>query len=500
MQPIVWTIAGSDSSGLAGLQADLKTFHHLGVHGCSIVSAVTSQHSHALSHVAFQSADTITSQMEVMKEILKPSVVKIGMLGSIEMIEAILPRLSALKVNIVLDPVFRASSGPDLVKDEMNLYLSHFKKLISIVDIITPNLNEAAMLVGYPVDHKESIERAARDLLLMGAKNVCIKGGHNTHDLFSQDYFTNGRDSFWLSSQRYPKANYRGTGCVFASAIASALALNYEIEDALVIAKMVVSRAIRLSSLVNESAAKLHHDEWPDEQIDLPYLTHQPLQSIPSTFPNCGDTSLGLYPVVDSFEWVKKLLPMGVTTIQLRIKDKAGVALEEEIAEAVHFAKSHNARLFINDHWQLAVKYRAYGVHLGQEDLNDADVEAIKKAGLRLGISTHAYYEVARAHAYHPSYMACGPIYATTSKVMPFQPQGVGALTRWRTLLSYPLVAIGGIDLTRIDEVKATGVDGIAMISAITKVNDPIATTNYLLQKVNDDVDQTRLRTLRAAN
>jgi rhodanese-related sulfurtransferase len=115
----------------------------------------------------------------------------------------------------------------------------------------------------------------------------------------------------------------------------------------------------------------------------------------------------------------------------------------------------------------------AYGVHLGQEDLNDADVHKIHAAGLRLGISTHCYYEVARAHAYHPSYIAIGPVFKTDSKIMSFPPQGLDRLHYWRRLLpNYPLVAIGGINEMNMQDVLATGVDGVAMISAITKAKD----------------------------
>jgi hydroxymethylpyrimidine kinase/phosphomethylpyrimidine kinase/thiamine-phosphate diphosphorylase len=186
------------------------------------------------------------------------------------------------------------------------------------------------------------------------------------------------------------------------------------------------------------------------------------------------------------------LLPLGVKTLQLRIKNKQGLELENEIKRSIMLAEKYQANLFINDYWEMAIRYGAYGVHLGQEDLETADMTAIRQAELRLGISTHCYYEVARAHALNPSYIACGPIFTTTSKVMSFAAQGIAQLKRWRRTLNYPLVAIGGINAERIPDVLATKVDGIAMISAITQAKDPIATTKSLMNVMEQYVTNDR--------
>src|SRR5262249_53219508 len=154
----------------------------------------------------------------------------------------------------------------------------------------------------------------------------------------------------------------------------------------------------------------------------------------------------------DSCDWLRKLLPLGVKTAQLRIKKLDGKELEDEIASAIELAKKYQCRLFINDYWELAVRFSAYGIHLGQEDLLKADIERIHSAGLRLGVSTHCYSEVARALALRPSYLAIGPIHATTTKEMKFAPQGIEALKRWRRTLRYPLVAIGGCILDNTHE------------------------------------------------
>ena len=481
-QEISWSIAGSDPSGGAGIQADLKTFHALGVHGCSVITALTAQNPQEVSATHYIDAKHIASQINALKNALPPKAIKIGMLGESGIIKEIIRFFRDYTGYIVLDPLMVSTSGKNLFNTNITEYISHLKKIFSFVDVLTPNLPEAEKLLGRELASYEDIEAGAQEILSMGVKSVLIKGGHfKSHDLFCQDYWTNGAESFWLANNQHNiQRNYRGTGCTLSSAIAACLALGYNIKDAVVIAKMYVTQGIRLAAANNYSAS-LKHTGWPEEQADLPYLADLPMHQLPAAFPDCGPEPLGLYPVVDTLAWIKRLLPIGVKTIQLRIKDKQGIELANEIQQSIEFAKNYEARLFINDHWELAIRYGAYGVHLGQKDLNIAETEKIRQAGLRLGISTHCYYEVARAHTFRPSYIACGPIFTTTSKIMPFAPQGIFQLSRWQRTLNYPLVAIGGINLARLTDILTTQVDGVAMISAITQSPDPIADTQKLL-------------------
>ncbi|MDE1478727.1 thiamine phosphate synthase [Xenorhabdus bovienii] len=194
---------------------------------------------------------------------------------------------------------------------------------------------------------------------------------------------------------------------------------------------------------------------------------------------------LGLYPVVDSLTWIERLLKAGIRTLQLRIKDLPEDQVEEDIQSAIVLGHQYNARLFINDYWDLAIKHRAYGVHLGQEDLDIADLNAIRQAGLRLGISTHDEYELVRAKALKPSYIALGHIFPTTTKEMPSKPQGLSALKHQVEITpEYPTVAIGGISLDRVPDVVATGVGGVALVSAITKAKDWRQVTDQLLHLI----------------
>ncbi|WP_376750844.1 thiamine phosphate synthase [Cronobacter sakazakii] len=195
--------------------------------------------------------------------------------------------------------------------------------------------------------------------------------------------------------------------------------------------------------------------------------------------PHC----LGLYPVVDSVEWVTRLLDAGVRTLQLRIKDKTEAEAEADVAAAIALGQRYHARLFINDYWRLAIKHQAYGVHLGQEDLQTADPDAIRRAGLRLGVSTHDDMEIDVALAVRPSYIALGHVFPTQTKQMPSAPQGLAQLAAHvKRLGDYPTVAIGGISLERAPAVLETGVGSIAVVSAITQAPDWRGATQRLLE------------------
>ncbi|EKK5270677.1 thiamine phosphate synthase [Cronobacter dublinensis] len=192
---------------------------------------------------------------------------------------------------------------------------------------------------------------------------------------------------------------------------------------------------------------------------------------------------LGLYPVVDSVEWIARLLEAGVRTLQLRIKDKTDADVEADVRAAIDLGKRYHARLFINDYWRLAIKHQAYGVHLGQEDLQTADLNAIRAAGLRLGVSTHDDMEIDVALAVRPSYIALGHVFPTQTKQMPSAPQGLAQLAAHvQRLGDYPTVAIGGISLARAPAVLETGVGSIAVVSAITQAADWRAATQQLLE------------------
>lgn len=486
-KPIVWTIAGVDSSGLAGVHADMETFSRLNVRACSVITAVTAQNAHSISAVEAISRDQVAAQCRALELNLKPDAIKIGMLCSTPICEEIAYFLKGYEGFVVLDPIITSSSGTNLFFPDLQQHKKNLIQLFPYITIITPNRIEAEIILNRSISSYQDIINAALDLLSLGAKQVLLKGGHVKDNSFSQDYWTDGKESFWIANRRFLETNYRGTGCALSSALTACLALGYSMKDAIVIAKMYVSRGIRQSIEIDKEASQLYHDGWPEDEADLPYLSPTPfIKPVPSF----KKYSMGFYPIVDSSHWLEMLLPLGIKCIQLRIKEASQERLEEEIKRSVHLANQYNAALFINDHWELAIHYGAAGVHLGQEDLEKADVDRINRAGLFLGISTHCYYEVARAHALNPSYVACGPIYETTSKIMPFQAQGIARLERWRKTLRYPLVAIGGITLKNLSDVLKTKIDGVSVISAITKASAPLVAAKQFLTQMNESYNE----------
>lgn len=189
------------------------------------------------------------------------------------------------------------------------------------------------------------------------------------------------------------------------------------------------------------------------------------------------------YPVVDSAAWVQRLLPLGTRLVQLRIKDAPGARLRAEIGTALAACRAHAAQLVVNDHWQLALDAGADFVHLGQEDLEDADLPALRRRGVRLGISTHCDAELERALALAPDYIALGPVYPTTLKRMPWPPQGLPRIGEWkRRIGGLPLVAIGGITLERAPACFDAGADAVAMVGDIARHPSPEARTTAWLQ------------------
>ncbi len=180
------------------------------------------------------------------------------------------------------------------------------------------------------------------------------------------------------------------------------------------------------------------------------------------------------YPVVDSIRTLMDIARLGVGTIQLRVKGLDDAQATALVREAVESVEGLPVRLVINDYWRAAIAGGASHVHLGQEDLAEADVAAIRAAGLTLGLSTHDEAELETALAHRPDYIALGPIYETTVKAMRFPPQGLGHIGAWKKRIgSIPLVAIGGITLERAPDVYAAGADSIAVVSDVARADDP---------------------------
>lgn len=189
------------------------------------------------------------------------------------------------------------------------------------------------------------------------------------------------------------------------------------------------------------------------------------------------------YPVVPDIAWLKRLLPLGIRTVQLRAKDMPDNQLRDEIAQSIALCRDAGCQLIINDYWQLAIETGADFLHLGQEDLADADLAAIRSAGMKLGISTHSEAELDVALAAKPDYVALGPIYETKLKVMPWKPQGLERLGQWKARIGpIPLVGIAGITVERAQGVLDAGADSAAVITDFVTHDAPEVRVGEWLQ------------------
>ena len=255
----------------------------------------------------------------------------------------------------------------------------------------------------------------------------------------------------------------------FAASLMAARLLGFLEHDAQCVAQAWAAQTQRTGSF--DPAA------WPEEPADFGLST----EPSASAFARCPQ-ALGLYAVLPDAAWVARMVALGVPTVQLRFKSDDAAAVQREVQAAVQAVQGSQSLLFINDHWEAAIEAGAYGVHLGQEDMQDAPLERIRASGLRLGLSSHGYVEMLRAAQHEPSYIALGAVFPTTLKRMETAPQGLGRLNKYARLMRHrSLVAIGGIDLAAMPSVLQSGVGSVAVVRAITGAEDVAASVRQLL-------------------
>jgi hydroxymethylpyrimidine kinase/phosphomethylpyrimidine kinase/thiamine-phosphate diphosphorylase len=274
-KPIVWTIAGSDSGGGAGIQADLKVMNLLGAHDCSAITALTAQNTIGTGRLEWVAPEMLSAQLDALKIDLPPDAVKLGMLGTGAAVDLVTAFLRTMKVPFsVCDPVLISSSGAFLL--EPTAWKSLTEKLFPVVDLITPNIPEAEHLFGLEIATPADIEAAAIKALATGVKEVLIKGGHGFHDMeLSSDYWSDGKEHAWLSSPRLDTKHSHGTGCVLSSAIATARALGYSPLDSIVVAKAYLNQGLRLAPGIGSGFGPLAFIPWQQAEQDLPVLSQK---------------------------------------------------------------------------------------------------------------------------------------------------------------------------------------------------------------------------------
>lgn len=481
-RPVVWSIAGTDSGGGAGLSADQRAADAFGVHLCPVVAAVTAQNSLAVTRIERVSPLALDAQLQALTEDLPPQVVKTGLLGGVEHVRLVAQWIDRLRrrhpVALVVDPVLAASSGAAFA--DPDTLAAYRELLLPRATLITPNRCEAASLLGQPEAGTAGLPAQALALRRRGAQAVCITGGDAT-DLDGRvlDWMATEQADGWLAAPRIATPHHHGSGCTFASSAAAALALGFVPADALVLAKMATGHALRHAHPAGAGRGPVRAAAgFASDPSLMPWLSWGAAPVFaPAAEPEAPPAPLGLYAIVDSAARAEQVLAAGVRTLQLRLKTPAvpdagwQPGLRATLQRGIAAARETGAALFVNDHWQLAAELGAPGVHLGQEDLlalGDEGRAQLRASGLALGISSHSLWELARARALAPRYVACGPVWPTLTKAMPWRPQGLDNLAWWCAMAGRPVVAIGGI-LTpeRVEAAAHCGADGVCAVRVL---------------------------------
>lgn len=479
--PIVWSIAGTDSGGGAGLSADTRAAAALGVHLCPVVAAVTAQHSRGVQAVFALPHEQIQAQLMALAEDMPPRVVKTGLLGSVAAVQAVADALDALRarhgfVALVVDPVLGATAGGAAFSDAA-LIEAYRRLLLPRATLITPNRREAERLLDTPPGRAPQLATALRRL---GAQAVCITGGDDAGTGATQDLALDwwdgplspwlpelGSTCGWLGLPRLPVLHNHGSGCSFATAAAAALARGFALPDAAVLAKMLVWCALRDGHAAGAGAGPLRPSPaFIAEPAAMPVMS---FGDEPVAMPGpARHLQPGLYAISEQPDRLAALAATGLFAhLQLRSK-RSDAGLRGAIEACV--ANAGSARLWINDHWQLALAAGASALHLGQEDLaalTPAQRQGLRAPGLSLGVSSHSLWELARARSLAPHYIACGPVWPTSTKAMPWLPQGLAQLGWWARMAGRPVVAIGGVLQARqISACRRQGAQAVCLVRA----------------------------------
>jgi hydroxymethylpyrimidine/phosphomethylpyrimidine kinase len=256
--PVALSIAGSDPSGGAGLQADLKTFHRLGVYGEAVVTLITVQNTRCVTRVEPLAPDLVLEQIHAVITDIPPKAAKTGALGNAAVVQAVADAAARFDFPLVVDPVMISKHGAPLMEEAAQRLFAEC--VLPRAFLLTPNLPEAEALAGFPVRDPGAMRRAAEALAQKGARNVLVKGGHLEMDSDALDIlFTPGKGFFEFRAERVPAAHTHGTGCTYSAAITAGLAKGFPLRDAIAAAKDFLTRAIRNSPGLGTGSGPLNH-------------------------------------------------------------------------------------------------------------------------------------------------------------------------------------------------------------------------------------------------
>ncbi len=487
------TIAGSDPSGGAGIQADLKTFSALGVYGATAITAVTVQNTQSVKYVHKLPPQVVYDQIVAVMEDVTVDAVKIGMVNDAETLDAIVRALTAYRSKfLVVDPVMVSTSGCALMQPDALAIMK--ERLLPMADLVTPNLPEAWTLAGTDT----SVDDAAQAILRLGVKALLIKGGHaegNTKTDYLYIYKGEGVKRVEFTAEAIDTPNTHGTGCTLSSAIAALLACGNGLEDAVRQAKEYLTEALKAGAGVHVGrghgpVCHFYADRvmrlcgYKVVRYDLKTLKPKDLETASRLQFITHFTDKYSY-----YDSAMMALEGGCQWIQLRMKD----ACEDEIERVARLilpeCRRMGAVFVIDDHVELALRVGADGVHLGKNDMPVDEARRLAGDGFIIGGTANTFEDVQRLATQGADYIGCGPFRFTMTKKNLAPMLGLEGYKRILSQMKecgigLPLVAIGGITSDDIPQLMAAGVSGIALSGSVLRAEQPVEEMRKVVEKL----------------
>uniref|UniRef100_A0A0E0BPZ7 Uncharacterized protein n=1 Tax=Oryza glumipatula TaxID=40148 RepID=A0A0E0BPZ7_9ORYZ len=482
--PHVLTVAGSDSGGGAGIQADIKACAALGAYCSSVVTAVTAQNTAGVQGIHVVPEEFIREQLNSVLSDMSVDVVKTGMLPSIGVVRVLCESLKKFAVKaLVVDPVMVSTSGDTL--SESSTLSVYRDELFAMADIVTPNVKEASRLLGgVSLRTVSDMRNAAESIYKFGPKHVLVKGGDMLESSDATDVFFDGKEFIELHAHRIKTHNTHGTGCTLASCIASELAKGATMLHAVQVAKNFVESALHHSK-------DLVIGNGPQGPFDHLFKLKCPPYNVGSQ-PSFKPDQLFLYAVTDSGmnkkwgrsikEAVQAAIEGGATIVQLREKDSETREFLEAAKACMEICKSSGVPLLINDRVDIALACNADGVHVGQSDMSAHEVRELLGPGKIIGVSCKTPAQAQQAWNDGADYIGCGGVFPTSTKAN--NPTlGFDGLKTVCLASKLPVVAIGGINASNAGSVMELGLPnlkGVAVVSALFDRPSVVAETRNM--------------------
>lgn len=464
----VLTIAGSDCSGGAGIQADLKTMTAHKVYGMTVITALTAQNTTGVYGIMDATSEFVEKQIDCVFEDIRPDAVKIGMVSNKDIIVAIAEKLKEYNaLNIVVDPVMISTSGkPLLSPDAMDNLIN---VLLPIGTVITPNIPEAESISGSTIENAEDMEKAAR---LIGEKcrvAVLIKGGHSIND--ANDLLYEAGELTWFNTKKVDNDNTHGTGCTLSSAIACNLAYGCSLKESVKNAKEYITEAIGAGLNLGKGSGPLDHMCCITSKFkaNVNAISKKDIYSKTVAITNrhlCEGEFLSQ---------IELLCKRGVSSVILREKDMTEKEYEALAEKVIAIGKAYDTHIILHSFVNVAERLGNMAIHLSMPDFmkmmeNKSNSNKNTGTGFKIiGVSTHTLEEAAEAERLGATYITASHIYETDCK-KGLEPKGIEYLKEVSEAVSIPVYALGGINFNNMNEALEAGAEKVCMMSELMKM------------------------------